>query len=253
MAIRKVDGFILKRIPFRDTSLLVTIFSLEQGKVKLVAKGVRKDRKAVMGAFEPFSEVTVNYYEKLRSDIHLLSGISVLNANSELRSKLIQFSHISYFSELIDTLFGPHDPHPRFYVFLKKIVELLRVVPPEKLARLFEVQLLKEVGFLPVMDSCVNCGKTGADSWYFSAKQGGLLCEKCERKEAAAIPVSLEVSRWYHLLLEGVVDLQIASEMDIQVCGHLERIFRRFLEHRVEFPLRSRRFLSEVQNLLQRT
>jgi len=251
MAIRKVDAFILKRIPFRDTSLLVTIFSLEQGKLKLLAKGVRKDRKAVMGAFEPFSEVSVNYYEKLRSDIHLLSGISILNANSDLRCELIQFSYISYFSELIDTLFGPHDPHPKFYAFLRKLVALLKVIRPEKLARLFEVRLLKEVGFLPVMDSCVSCGTVEPTPCYFSAKQGGVLCEKCERKEAAAIPMTAEVLKWYHILLEGVVDLKIASEMDIQICGHLERIFRRFLEHRVDFPLRSRRFLSEVQSFLQ--
>lgn len=251
MAIRTVEAIILKRMPFRDTSLLVTFFSKENGKTKALAKGVRKEKKSNVAAFEPFTQASLVYYEKLRSDIHLLSNISILNSNSAIRDDIFRFGYASYLTELVDTFFGFYDPHPDIYELLLESFSLFGNSSNELVARVFEIKLLNQIGWLPALDLCTLCGSSIDTKVYFSPKQGGILCQNCERKESGSIPMSLEaVNAMKEYAYLNLQDNTFKTKSNVQVNKEIERAIRRFLEFRIDYPLRSRRFLSEIQNSL---
>ena len=251
MAIKKEEGFVLKRWPFRETSLLVTIFTREGGRIKGLVKGARKEKNPLVARFEPFTHLSLSYYEKTKSEIHLISHADVLNANTFLRNRLDFFSYASYQVDLLDSLFGPHDPQHRVFDLLKDSFALFEKVSPIVLTRVFEVKLLDQAGFLPNLSHCTSCGRENFERSYFSSRQGGLLCEQCEGREFGAVPVSKETVEALLFFLITPMEEAVRMRLSGQVTGELERIGRKFIEFRLEYPLKSSRFLSEVKSLIK--
>ena len=249
MAIRKVEAFVLKRMLFRESSLLVTLFSKEVGKLKVLAKGVRKEKKSSAAYFEPFTRLSLVYYEKLKSDIHLASETSVLDSSSFLRARLDYFSYASYLIDLVDTLFGFYDPHPDAFDLLAQAFSFFQSVPLANVARVFEVKLLEQVGWLPVLNHCAVCGETGLERVFFSPQQGGILCAKCELKEPRTLPLSPKTLESLHFFLKNSFAESVKYRIDLQTERELERAAERFIEFRIEYPLSSKRFLSELNSL----
>ena len=252
MAIRKVEAIVLKRIPFRESSLLVTLFGREVGKLIVLAKGVRKDKRLRVASFEPFTHLTVLYYEKTKSEIHLFSDLSVLASNSFLRLKLDHFTYASYLIELVDTFLGVYDPHAEVFDLLLESFLLFKVVLPLKVTCGFEIKFFGLIGWLPVLDRCTSCGDSNFDRCFFSAKQGGILCPRCERSESGTIPISGPTAQALLELSRKSLKEVVGKELDYQTLRELERLSQRFISFRLDYPLKSRQVLSEIQSFLQK-
>ena len=98
MAIKREEAFVLKRMPLRETSLFVTLFTRGSGKIQGLAKGIRREKNPLTVRFEPFTRLSVVYYEKLKSDTHLISETAILDSNAHLRGRLYLFCYFSFFN-----------------------------------------------------------------------------------------------------------------------------------------------------------
>ena len=252
MAIRRDEVFVLKRIPFRETSLIVTVFGREEGKIKVLVKGVRKEKNPLTAHYEPFTHLTLVYYEKLKSDIHLGSETVVINSNSFLRERLDRFSYASYMTELVDVLFGAHDPHSDVFDLLASGFRSFQNAPPNRVARIFEFKLFEKAGLLPMLTHCASCGTEGFGDAFFSTRQGGIICRKCDHGEIGAIPISKGAIQSLSFFLKSNIGQAISLRLGVHEEGELDRIGKRFLDFHLEYPLRSSRFLSEVKPLINR-
>lgn len=251
MAIQKDEAFVLKRIPLRESSLLVTLFCREAGKIKAVAKGIRKEKKPLTIRFEPFTCLSVVYYEKLKSDIHLLSQVSISETYAFLRNRLDWFSYGSYLTELVDHLFNTHDPHPEVFDLLGEAFRQFSHASAASVARAFEVKLLSLIGWLPELTQCASCGTKEMEQLYFSARQGGILCSKCDQKESKSLPISKKAVQTLLFYLQNPLAKASQLQLDLQTERELERVGEQFLQFRLEYPLQSRRFLSEMRGFLK--
>lgn len=252
MAIRREETFVLKRSSLRETSLLVTFFSRGAGKIKGLVKGARREKNPISARFEPFSHLSVVYYEKLKSDTHLISETAVINSNSFLRDRLDLFSYASYATELVDALFGIHDPHPEVFDLLANCFSLFSTASPACLARVFEVKILEHAGLLPVLTHCVLCGETELEQAFFSPKQGGLICLKCDRGEPGTMRISNGTIQSLLYFMRSSMEQAVKLRLGQQTERELERIGERFLQYRLDYPLRSSHFLAELKPLLKK-
>ncbi|MBI4358848.1 MAG: DNA repair protein RecO [Candidatus Omnitrophica bacterium] len=251
MAIKKAEAFVLKRWSFRETSLLVTVFTRENGKIKGLVKGARKEKNPLAVRFEPFTHLLLNYYEKTKSETHLISHADILSSNAFLRSRLDFFSYASYQADLLDSLFGLHDPQVRVFELLRVSFNLFQKASPMMVTRVFEAKLLDQAGFLPNLAHCTSCGRENFERSFFSSRQGGLLCAQCEGREFGSVPISKKAIEALLFFLVTPMEKAIAMPLDGQVAGELERIGRKFIEFRLEYPLKSSRFLSEVKPFIK--
>ena len=251
MTICRDEAFVLKRVPFRETSLIVTTFSREGGKLKVLVKGVRKEKNLLTARYEPFTRLALVYYEKLKSDIHLASETTIINSNSFLRERLDRFSYASYVAELIDVFFGTHDPHPDVFDLLANAFRLFRDASPNRVARAFEFKLFEKAGLLPVLTHCASCGSKALEETFFSTKQGGIICKRCDHGEVGAIPITKGTIQSLLFFLKFTLDQAVTLRLGTQTEGELDHISERFLQFRLEYPLRSCHFLSEVKPLLR--
>ena len=250
MAIQKTEAFILKTQPFRSSSLIVTFFTRAFGKIRALVKGVRREGETRGSTFEPFTRLEIIFYEKMRSDLHLVSEASMIESYEGIRSHLESLSYASYFCELVDSLCEVHDAHEKIFELLDFVFHYLPSLGGRKMARIFEIKLLREIGWLPFLSACLQCGTKTFERGYFSVRQGGLFCSECGPKVPGARPItpeSLAAMRYYssHDLADSL-KLAVSSK----TANELETFLSRFILERHQKPFKSLSFLEKIKPLL---
>jgi DNA repair protein RecO (recombination protein O) len=249
MAILKTEAIVLKTQPLRSSSLIVTFFSRSFGKLKGVAKGVRLERELRGGIYELFTRLEIVYYEKTRSDLHLLSEADITDSYEPLRSHLESICYAGYFSELVDELCEVNDPHEKIFELLDFCYRYLSSLPGHRVARIFEIKLLNEIGWLPFLDECLMCGEKKLEQGFFSAIQGALLCPRCHSRHPDARPIAAEplaLMRYYtHHGLEDSLRQSASRQTDLA----LEDLISRFFAQRLHRPLKTRQFMDKIASV----
>ena len=180
MAILKTRGIVLRRLPFRETSLRLMLFTRDFGKAGFLVKGVRKLHSRELACFEPLAEIEVVFYAHFQSGMHLISEASPVRLHTELARSLERYAWACYLAELLDAILEIQDPHEGLYDDLREALVDLGRESPERAARLFQVRALGAAGFLPELERCAECGSPIEASRRtrvaFSAHSGGVLC-----------------------------------------------------------------------------
>lgn len=137
-------AFVLHRRPYRDTSLLVEVLTLEHGRIGLVARGVRTSRSRIKSMLQPFMPLLLSCGGKGEL-FNLLAveetGLAVPIPPGRLLSAL-------YVNELLLRLVQRHDPHPGLFEPYRRVLEsLVDAAGEEQALRIFEKHLLAEIGY----------------------------------------------------------------------------------------------------------
>lgn len=138
------QGFVLHRKSYRDTSLLVEVFSREHGRVGLVAKGVRGRRSSRLALLQPFQPLLLSWSG--RGELYTLTGAEADGPASLLQGEAVLSGF--YVNELLMRLLPRHDPHAQLYAsYCTILTRLAGADDPEWALRLFERDLLQELGY----------------------------------------------------------------------------------------------------------
>lgn len=250
MSIHKTEAVILKTQPFRSSSLIVTFFTPQFGKVRGVVKGVHREGETRQAGFEIFTHAEFIFYEKKRSDLHLISESAILESRDAIRNRLDTIAYGSYFCELTDELTEVHDPHPEIFHLLQSGFRFLSVIPPSRLALLFEIKLLREMGWLPYLESCLGCGAKPLEQGFFSVRQGALICEKCRGKEPGAQPMGVPVLGAFRAYTQEPLEDCLRGSYTAATENQIRFIMTQFLNYRLGKVLKSRKFLESIRPIL---
>lgn len=143
----RVDGeaaFLLHYRPFRDTSLLLDVFSRDHGKVALVARGARSARSRLKGILRPFMPLSLSWV--MRSDLGTLTGAELDGSPVTLSGDGLLSGY--YLNELILNFLHRHDAQPEvFSAYRETVVSLASREDPAPVLREFEIELLRLIGY----------------------------------------------------------------------------------------------------------
>ncbi len=138
MRTSKLRAIILKRINFGEADKMVTAFSLEKGKVVLVAKGVRRIKSRRAPHLEPLGEVELITHQNIITEAKSFS-------KREFDLKSLGFA--LYAAEIIDKLLPENQPHEEVYQLLKNYLQNSQLNENE--AKKFAASLIWSLGFYP--------------------------------------------------------------------------------------------------------
>ena len=237
--IQKTEAVILRTRPFRSSSLIVTFFTKEFGKIQGIAKGIHREGERRGAEFELFTHLEILFYEKKRSDLHLISETSILDSHASLRGSLESLLDAAFFCELTEELTETHDPHPRLFELLQVCFRYLNVLPAVKLRNLFELKLLNEVGWQPHLDHCLKCAGMIPETGFFSIREGGMLCANCRGTDLASKKLSAEPVRLLRFLTQKDLDACLKETFTQQAEIEIQNLLYQFLLYRLGKPLRS--------------
>jgi DNA repair protein RecO (recombination protein O) len=189
MSITKTEALVLKSIKFGDTSRIATLYTQNYGKIKVIAKGIRKPKSRLAGALQTFSHIQIVFYKKQTTEIYLLSQSEILHSYQSLSRDLHRYVFASAVLELLDRLITGEEPNPRLFELTLEVLSFMETCPQKSLEKSFwsyASKLADLLGYKPKLDKCVNCDKPILEKIVlFSPEKGGVVCKRCARSDQA--------------------------------------------------------------------
>jgi DNA repair protein RecO (recombination protein O) len=158
----QATGIVLHRVRHGETSLILTAFTREWGKLGLMAKGARaKSKGGAAAGLELFCEGQFVYYTKAGRDLQLLKEWTTVSAHSALREDFERLTIASAVVELLAKCLTEEDPHPDLYDAASATLHALDQRPhsPLPLLWMFEISLFRTLGFGLQADTDALTGK----------------------------------------------------------------------------------------------
>lgn len=186
----RVEAVVLRHQDWSEADRLLWLFTREQGKLRAVAKGVRKMRSRKAGHLEPFIRVSLLLAEG--RDLPIITQAEAQETFIPLREDLVRMGYAAYVVELLDRFTYEEGENSSLYRLLVETLERLSQETELGLAvRYYEIRLLDLVGFRPQLFQCAKCAEEiKPQDQYFSALAGGVLCPACGRQAPEAHLVS---------------------------------------------------------------
>lgn len=142
---RKTEGIILRRRNFGEADRILTVYTKHFGKIRVIAKGIRKITSRKASSLELFNHIFLVLAKGKNLDI--VTEVEVINAFSFLRKNLLKATIAYYFCELVDRLTPDEQENRQVFEILKNYLAKIKFVRPADLVREFEENLLQELGF----------------------------------------------------------------------------------------------------------
>lgn len=147
--------YVLHQYAYRDSSLLVEIFSRDFGRAGLVCRGVRNGRSRHRGLLQPFNRLLVSWSS--RGELATQTGIEMDSVAVQLKGDAL-FSGF-YINELLLRLLQRQDPHPELFAAYERVLLQLAGGDVQRCLRLFEKRLLDELGYGLLLDCDADTGQ----------------------------------------------------------------------------------------------
>ncbi|HEX6568769.1 MAG TPA: DNA repair protein RecO [Acidimicrobiales bacterium] len=232
MALYRDRGVVLRTYRLGEADRIVVLLTRGHGKVRAVAKGVRKTKSRFGGRLEPLSHVDLLLYEG-RGDLDIVSQAETVDHFAHVRDDLDRLGRAVAMLEAADQLALEREPNARLYEMLVGALRTLADQDAPLVEPAFLLKALALEGFRPQVEACVACGSEGPlVSW--ALEEGGLRC-KAHRQGPAVSPEAVTVLQD---MLGGRLGAAL-GETRAPVVSEVDHLVVRAFEHHVERRLRS--------------
>lgn len=183
MPLIRDQAVVLTRLDYSESSQVIVLFTREHGKVRAIAKGIKRSTKQRFAAGIDLLEIgSVNLSARQERQANLANVTEWKQARSlsGLREKLHRIQAGQYVAEITAALTEDWDPHEALFDGLLSALSALADAPESLgLVTAYQRTLLVEIGSWPRFDACVSCGRV-EQLTHFSSFEGGMLCRHCE-------------------------------------------------------------------------
>jgi DNA repair protein RecO (recombination protein O) len=233
----RYTGIILNKRNVGETDRICTVYTLEGGKVRSIAKGVRKPHAKLASSLENITLADITIIKS--KGLGKITGSIVENNFSALKcdcdALLETFAGLNMFDKLVDF----ENPDPKVFGLLKNYLEAIEfccvngIAEKFLLLRLgFAVKLLDALGYTIEVNSCACCGKTlSQESLCFSSSAGGTLCLQCsDGNESAILPVRVNAIKMMRIFLKNNISALVKIQATREDCDSLHLVVDDFLK-----------------------
>ena len=178
MSLYRDEGIVLRTLRLGEADRIVTMVTKGQGKVRAVAKGVRRTTSRFGGRLEPMSHVAMQCWQGRELDT--VTQVEVLDSFRTVREDLARVSKAFTLLEIVDVLAQERQSNPLLYETLVGALRWLDNADSPLLVAAFCLKVLVLEGSAPVVDRCASCGSTSL-LVAFDLVEGGVLCRSGRR------------------------------------------------------------------------
>jgi len=231
MALRHDQGIVLRGYPFGEADRVVVLLSPNNGKIRTVAKGVRKTKSRFGGRLEPFTHVDLVLYEGRNLDT--ITQVAVLEPFPHLRSDLDAVVAAGTMVEAADAVAQEDEAAIRLFLLLQRGLKTLEAGERSPdLITSFLLKLADVVGVAPSLLQCASCGRV--DGLHrFSFGGGGSICDRC----GVDGTVRLRQGVTEYLAALASSELSALPPLDATLSTEAKGIARRFVEYHLDRKL----------------
>jgi len=232
MGLYRDEGIVLRTHKLGEADRIVSVLTRQHGKVRAVAKGVRKTKSRFGARLEPTMHLQLLFYEG-RGDLQIVTQAETIDHFRAVRDDLDRLTRAVSMLEAADQLSLEGESNPALYQMLLGALRALAGHSGPLVVPGFFLKVLALEGFRPVVDVCVECG-AAEPLVAFDAESGGTRCS-VHRIGTAVSPGALR-------LLQDILGGRLGAALNeppSAATHELDQLATRALEHHLERRLRS--------------
>ena len=231
MKLRRDQGIVLRGYPFGEADRIVVLVSPNHGKVRAVAKGIRRTKSRFGGRLEPLTHVDLVLYQG--RNLATVTQVSVIEPFPRLRRDLDAVLVAGTMAEVIDKVVVEDEPSHRLFLLLQRGLHALEQgAGGMDLVASFLLKLMDALGQAPALKNCAACGRR-EELDRFSLAGGGLVCDTCDVGGSFRPREGLTA----HLARLSTAELSGFTKPDGRLAGDAVGLTRRFVEFHIESGL----------------
>ena len=233
----KEHGIVLRSHKLGEADKIVTIMTQGSGKVRAVAKGIRKTTSRFGARLEPFTHVSLMLYRG-RGSLDTVTQAEIIAPHASIRDDLALFAAGETMLEAVDKVAEEHERNVKLVLLLLAGLRALDTKPavPDAVAESFLLKLLSLSGFHPSLTACAVCGAT--DPELFSAGLGGAVCARCA-EGGAGHASRAALSYLADLAMADMVDAGALASPEDRVRKESRALLFGFAEYHLERRMKS--------------
>ncbi len=221
MPTHESDAIVLRQYSLSESDRIVVFITREHGKVRAVARGVKKPKSRLAGRLEPLNHIHLEFYIREGHDLAQVRQTELIHSYLGKNPSLQRIYAYTYFAELINEIIEEFSPnYPLYRLLLASLNAAERLGISQSLIRYFEIWCLKLNGLLPNYVYCSNCGKCVKDEGFYARLESGKVrCEACsygrglhiQAVSAVALQMIIKLSpeKFVSRVFSGVVDVDL--------------------------------------------
>lgn len=208
-----LEAFIFYAYDFKESSRMLDAFSLERGRISLVAKGAKRNKSPLLNLSVPFVHANLQIIEG-RTSNYLKEG-SIISAHLALRKSIRKMQTAFFVVEVLSKSLFENQIEETIFHMLIRFFDLLEDIEEEKIPSLLAAFLLKTVSFLgfrPILTRCIQCDRSIMDeALLFDLEAGGMSHPSHGKRNYSYLLNEEEYKKLCNLItmsLKEIVDLK---------------------------------------------
>lgn len=240
------EAIIIKRTDFGEKDRLLTIYTPGLGKMRVLAKGIRRPGSKLAGYLELFSRSHLLMAKGRNLDI--VTQGEIVDCFPSLRLDLLLTTYAHYACEVIDRTTPDHlEDYPLYSLLVTTLGRLDAHWPSSIAIHLFELKLLEHLGYGPELHKCTCCDHPLQPVENYFCTDGGVLCPPCGAERGTAHPLSLNALKVLRLLQREDCAVAGRLRLDEPLRQELETHLRSTLQRVMERGIKSAAFLNQLR------
>lgn len=248
MTIIKTKGIVIKRVNLGEADKIITLLTKDRGKIRAIAKGVRKPKAKLAGFLDLF-----HYNEYLIAEgrnLDIITNASTVENWYGINQNLSQVALAYYMAETIDKLIEETQEIGDIFDLIYFCFDTLCLnkINLDVLRSFFEINIVSALGYKPELDRCIECNQVIQKDAWFSFALGGVLDSSHKNSGLLVLPLSLlDLKTLKEIYINNVHDLKSINWVS-EISPQLSKISTGFLNYIVDRNIKSQEFLNEVVN-----
>lgn len=242
------EALVLKGFDLGEADRILTLLTPGRGKVRVVAKGVRRTKSRMSGHVDLFMRSSLLLAHGRQMDI--VTQAEAIDNFRAMREDLLRASYGQYVAELLDNFAVEDVPnYPLYALAVQTYRRLAENLDLALVARAFELTLLSLMGYQPQLFSCLGCTRAiepGENR--FHPGRGGALCPDCGRLEGEGAPISDAALKLMRNLQTNEGAVLALPAVDATLHREVELRLREYIAFRLERLPRAAVFLDRLRS-----
>jgi DNA repair protein RecO (recombination protein O) len=248
MPVYEAEAIVLRQYSLSDSDRIIIFITREFGKIRAVARGVKKPRSRISGSLELLNHIRLEFWTKEGRELNQVRQAELIHSYLGKRPELKQVSCFSYFAELANEIVQENQSNqPLFRLLLASLNAAESHAVNQALIRYFEIWCLKLAGLLPDYAYCSNCGKCVKDDRFYAwIEAGQARCPECARGQGLMIGPAASSALAAMMVLTP--EQFMMRPLNREAAAGIEHLSQRLLRLYLEKQLKAYRILKEALN-----
>jgi len=253
MSSYSTPAIVLRKVDFGDYDLVITFFTLQEGKITAIAKSAKKSTKRFAGILELFSALNVVYSTGRRKGLPVLQEATLKYPFSSIRTSVLKTAYASYWAQLINEWMESGQKQVEIYELFQYILRKLDSCQTSEaaLSILFQMKFITLSGLAPNLGQCSICHieveKIKETRVQFDFAKGGILCDGCASKTSRKTFLSKGIIKQLLWIEKGDLVKAVRVRFSSDALKEGSEFLETFVPYHLGKEPRSLKFLQQIR------